>query len=95
MLIKHLLHIHPLLEQFQGVIVTLFPQISLPGLTRVSLGIENSEEDIDALIHVLDKIARRPRAGADNPFASMKTDVQRQIDDFARAVAQRVYTQLK
>jgi selenocysteine lyase/cysteine desulfurase len=46
------------------------------------------------LIHVLDRIARRPRAGADNPFASTKTDVQRQIDDFARAVAQRVYTQL-
>jgi selenocysteine lyase/cysteine desulfurase len=95
MLIKHLLNIHPLLEQLQGVIVTLFPQISLPGLTRVSLGIENSEEDIDTLIHVLGEIARQPRAGIDNPFASTQTDIQKQIDDFAGAVARRVYTQLK
>jgi selenocysteine lyase/cysteine desulfurase len=95
MLIKYLLNIHPLLERLQGVIVTLFPQVSLPGLTRVSLGIENSAEDVDALIHVLGKIARQPRAGMDNPFASTKTDVQQQMDDFAGAAAQRVYTQFK
>jgi selenocysteine lyase/cysteine desulfurase len=40
------------------VFVTLFPQVSLPGLTRVSLGIENSAKEIDELIHVLGKIAR-------------------------------------
>lgn len=95
MLIKHLLHIHPLLERFQGVIVTLFPGVSLPGLTRASLGIENTEEDIDTLIDVLGHIARQPRAGADNPFTSTKTDVQKQMDDFAEAAAQRVYTYLK
>jgi selenocysteine lyase/cysteine desulfurase len=94
MLIKHLLHIHPLLERLQGAIVTLFPQLSLPGLTRVSLGIENNEEDIDALLHVLGKIVRQPRAGG-NPFASTQTNVQQQMDDFARAAARRVYTQLK
>ena len=61
----------------------------------MSLGIENSAEDVDTLIHVLGKIARQPRAGVDNPFASTQTDVQKQMDDFARAAAQRVYTQLK
>jgi len=86
MLIKHLLHIHPLLERFQGVIVTLFSQVSLPGLTRVSLGIENNEEDIDTLLQVLGQITPQPRIG---------TDVQQQIDDFARAAAQRVYTQFR
>jgi hypothetical protein len=91
MLIKHLLHIHPLLERFQGLIVTLFPQVSLPGLTRVSLGIENGAEDIDALLQVLGQIARQPRAGMGNPFAST-TDVQQQMDDFAGAAARRVYT---
>ncbi len=94
MLIKRLLNIHPLLELLQGLIVTLFPQVSLPGLTRISLGIENSAEDIDTLLRVLDKIARQPRAGVDNPFASTQTDIQRQMADFARAAAQRVYTQL-
>jgi selenocysteine lyase/cysteine desulfurase len=95
MLIKHLLHIHPLLEQFQGVIVTLFPRVSLPGLTRASLGIQNTEADIDTLIDVLGHIARRPRAGAVSPFTSTKTDVQKQMDDFAEAAARRVYTYLK
>jgi selenocysteine lyase/cysteine desulfurase len=95
MLIKHLLHIHPLLEQFQGVIVTLFSRISLPGLTRASLGIENTEEDIDTLIDVLSNIVHRPRAGADNPFASTKTDVQQKMEDFAEAAARRVYTHFK
>jgi len=86
MLIKHLLHIHPLLERFQGVIVTLFPQVSLPGLTRVSLGLENNEADIATLIQVLSQIARQPQA---------KTNIQHQMDDFTKAAARRVYTQFK
>jgi hypothetical protein len=93
MLIKRLLHIPPLLEQFQGLMVTLFPQISLPGLTRVSLGVENTAEDVDTLIYVLGKIARQPQTGNENPFASTKTNVQRQMDEFARSAAQRVYSQ--
>ena len=49
LLIKHLLDIPPLLQQFQGVMLTLFPQMALPGLTRVSLGIENTVGEIDTL----------------------------------------------
>jgi selenocysteine lyase/cysteine desulfurase len=93
LLIKRLLNIHPLLERFQGLIVTLFPKLNLPGLVRVSLGIENSEDDVGTLIHVLGGIARQPRAGAESPFASTQADVQQQMDDFTRAVAQRIYTQ--
>jgi hypothetical protein len=82
----------PLLEQFQGLILTLFPQVSLPGVTRISLGIENNAEEIDTLIEVLSKIARQSRAQADNPFASTQSDFQKQMDVFVGAVAQRVYT---
>lgn len=91
LLIKRLLDIPPLLQQFQGVMLTLFPQMTLPGLTRISLGIENTAGEIDTLIDVLDKIARQP-AAEDSPFASQKTDIQLRMDDFARAAAQRVYT---
>jgi selenocysteine lyase/cysteine desulfurase len=87
LLIKHILNINPLLAQLQGVILTLFPKIRLPGLTRVSLGIGNSNEDVDTLIHVLGKIARQPR-----PL--VQKNIQRQMNDFARAAAQRVYTRL-
>ncbi len=86
LMIKRLLNVPPLLEQFQGVMLTLVPKLSLPGLTRVSLGIENSAEEIDTLIQVLGDIARQPRTRSDG-------DVQRQMDAFARAAAQRVYTQ--
>lgn len=95
LLIKRLLNIPPLLEQFQGLILTLFPKISLPGVTRVSLGIENSQDDVDTLIHVLSEIARQPKGGADNPFASTQTDIQKQMDHFARSAAQKVYAQPK
>ncbi len=90
LLIKRLLNIPPLLAQFQGLMLTLLPQVSLPGVTRMSLGIENSEEEVDILIHVLGKIARQPRTGVDS-----YRHIQEQMDDFARAVAQRVYSQLK
>ena len=94
LLIKRLVGVPPLLEQLQGVILTLFPRLNLPGVVRVSLGIENSAEDIDALIQVLGHIARQPPARADNPFASTQTAGQQQMDAFARAAAQRVYAQL-
>lgn len=91
LLIKRLLNISPLLERFQGVILTLFPQVSLPGVTRVSMGMENTAEEVDTLIDVLGRIAQPPRAGTPR---LPQTDIQQQFDDFARAASQRVYTQL-
>lgn len=84
---KHLLNIPPLLQQLQGLILTFFPRLSLPGVVRVSLGIENSAEDVDTLLRVLDSIARQPRIGVNK-------DVQQQMDDFARAAARRIYVPL-
>ena len=102
MIIKHLVNISPSLERFQRLIQTLFPKVRFPGLTRVSLGIENSEEDVDRLIHVLGEIAGHARSSADKHYTSIhngtsilpKSDVQRQINDFTKALAQRVYSQL-
>ncbi len=95
LLIKHLLDVSPLLAQFQGLMLTLLPKLSLPGLTRMSLGIENDEEEVDTLIHVLGEIARQPKKGVDSPFASTQTDVQKQMDHSARTASQRVYAQLR
>jgi selenocysteine lyase/cysteine desulfurase len=101
MLIKRLLNVHPLQERMQGIILILFPQVRLPGLVRVSLGIENSEEDVDTLMNVLDKIAQH-RAGADRNFASMPNRisilsqkvVKQQMNDFTMATVQKVYSTL-
>ena len=61
--VKRLLNIPPWQAWLQRLIVSVFPQLSLPGVARVSLGIENSEEDVEMLIRILDKIARASKSG--------------------------------
>ena len=102
LLIKHLVGVSPLLAQIQWLILTLSPRLTLPGLVRASLGIENNKEDVDTLIRVLGNIARKPRTSVDRQSTSIQkgtpgssqVDVQQQMDDFAKASALRVYGQL-
>ena len=96
-IIKHLLHVSPFLERFQRVIQTLFPKFRFLGLVRVSLGIENTEEDVDTLIHALGRIASPARAssGSNPPGGTpvlSKQEVNQQISDFVSASAQKVYS---
>jgi len=99
-LIKHILNIPPFLERFQSLIQTVFPKLRLPGLVRVSLGIENSEEDVDRLIHELNKIASHGQSPADSHSASKSkvtsilppATVKQQMKDFVRSSSQRVYS---
>ena len=91
LLVKRLLHIPPAQQQFQGLILILFPQLALPGVVRVSLGIENRPEDVDSLLAALDKIAR-PAASPHNPSPGLpRAGIQEQIGDFTRAAARRVF----
>ena len=85
LMIKRLLKVSSGLERFQKTLVTLFPKITLPGLTRVSLGIGNSKEDVDTFIDVLDKIAIKSRLPGNN--------VKQQMNDFVREAARKVYAQ--
>jgi selenocysteine lyase/cysteine desulfurase len=82
--VKQILHVGPGLEKFQKLIVTLFPQLSLPGVVRVSLGIENCGADVDALIKALGTIA-------DKTQNSSKKEVKQQIKDFVQTSAERVF----
>jgi selenocysteine lyase/cysteine desulfurase len=101
LLIKRLLRMNPVRARLADLALILFPRFASAvqtGLVRVSLGIENDEEDVDTLIRVLDQIARQPRAGVDRLIASAhggtllpQTDVRQQMNDVARAAAQRVY----
>ncbi|MCU0251800.1 MAG: aminotransferase class V-fold PLP-dependent enzyme [Vicinamibacterales bacterium] len=85
--VKRIAAVPPWAEQLQRLILTVLRKFELPGVVRVSLGIENSEADVDTLIHVLDGIARRPKAGpAEMAF-------RQQMDDACKAAAQRVYAQ--
>lgn len=99
-IVKHLLNIPPFLEKFQRLIVTLFPKLRLPGVARVSLGIENTEEEVDKLIQVLSKIAPHKPSSEDNPviienkktYILTMTETQKQMNDFVSASALKVYS---
>ena len=82
--VKHILHVGPGLEKFQKLIVTLFPKLSLPGVVRISLGIENSEADIDRLILALGSIT-------DKQNKSSKKEAKRLMNKFVDAMAEQIY----
>ena len=81
--IKRLLRIPRFLEELQRFVVTLFPRLALPGVARVSLGLQNSVEDVDTFLRVLGEIARE-RGGRDRRVAL-------EIETFVRSAAERVY----
>ena len=82
--VKRILHVPPWAEEIQRGMLTVLPKFSLPGVVRASLGIENTTEDVDALLRVLGDIARKPKANA-------AKGLRPQMDDFTAATAQRVY----
>jgi selenocysteine lyase/cysteine desulfurase len=83
--VKRLAAIPPWAEQFQRVILTVLRRSELPGVVRVSLGIENTEADVDLLLGVMDGVARRPKAGpAEKVF-------RQRMDDACQAAVARVY----
>jgi selenocysteine lyase/cysteine desulfurase len=84
-LIKHLVGVGPKLERFQYLIATLFSKVRFPGLARVSLGIGNSEEDINTLIRVLNKIEIQPKSLSNK-------DMKKQLDDFTRTAVRKVFS---
>ena len=88
-IVKHILHVGPGLEKFQKLIVTLFPKLSLPGVARVSLGIGNSESDVDHLIQVLEKIAGKPQSQSKD---AKPAQVKKLMNDFSGAIVRRIYT---
>lgn len=52
-IIKKVLGISPGLEKFQRILLTVLPKVNLPGVVRISYGLENTKEDIDILVNAL------------------------------------------
>ena len=99
LIIKHLLHVTPAVERFQRIMVSLFPKMNLPGLTRVSFGIGNRAEDIDNLIRALGdvvisrKSARNPGPGVSTATAGLsRAEVKKQIKELTRVASRKVYS---
>ncbi len=100
LLVKRLHKVPPLIEKLQWLIVSLFPNLELPGLLRVSFGIQNSREQVDALVAALTEITghssgsrsrrRSPRTGT---HRMPQREYRRLMDDYLQAAARRVYCQ--
>jgi selenocysteine lyase/cysteine desulfurase len=89
-IIKHLLGISPGLQRFQKLIVTLFPKLSLPGMVRVSLGLENTEAEVDALLQALaENAAQKGRQTTGRQLT--KAEAKRQLEAFVQERTKLVY----
>lgn len=95
------------ISHFRGfaaeVFLKLIPSINtstLPGIVRVSLGLENDEHDVDHFIKTLRKIAAQPRSLANKFIASTHngtlflpyTTMQKRMYAFTEAVIGEVYS---
>ncbi len=80
-IVKQILSVSPGLERFQRIFQTLFPKINLPGVARVSLGLQNSREEIDILISTLKNL--KPEN---------QKMVKKQISDFVSLRSEMVYS---
>lgn len=103
LLVKRLLKIHPLRAKAADLGLKLFPRFMsavLPGLIRVSVGLENDEHDVDHLIETLAAIALESRTAADRLIASLhngtpflrRTKTHARIREFTESTISRVYS---
>ena len=72
-IVKHLLHIHPFRQRVADIAVQVFPRIAMqivPGMVRVSFGLENTEADARYLIQVLNSILANTKSTAFEKFLS-------------------------
>ncbi|MBM4371090.1 MAG: aminotransferase class V-fold PLP-dependent enzyme [Deltaproteobacteria bacterium] len=83
MLIKDQLRVPRWAEQLQRAMVVFLPKLDLPGVARVSMGIDNTPADIDLLVGVLARIAR--------DGAARRKALKRSIRDFVDGRVLQVY----
>jgi len=92
-IVKHILHIPPALEKIQRLILIVFPRLSLPGVTRISFGLENTKEEIDTLISVLTAVANKSDIALSPGVPELSREqLQKQIREFIDNQALKVYS---
>jgi len=86
LIVKDLLNVGPKLEKFQRIVARNFPSTKFPGLTRISLGIENNKDDIDRLIDIF--------KAWDSKLHSQPKSIENQIKDFIKEREKLVFGEL-
>jgi selenocysteine lyase/cysteine desulfurase len=91
--VKRIAGVGSALGQFQRLIVMAFPRLELPGVVRVSLGLENTSSDVDALIQAVAEIAAGRSKVASGAEANRvpKKELERQMKHLFEVAATRVF----
>ena len=103
LLVRHILRIHPIRKIGAKLISFLFPKFAsnlLPGLIRVSFGIQNDEKEVKHLIYVLKKISEQKLSWVNRLLAYTYNatpflhhhDIEKQIDIFKQESMKRVFS---
>lgn len=97
-IVKHILHVGPFLERFQWLIQVFFPKLRLPGVIRVSFGLENTTEDVERLINGLNTISQNMKPSSEVPFSNKvqttnipEAKVKTLIKEFIKSRSEKVY----
>jgi selenocysteine lyase/cysteine desulfurase len=85
--VKHILQVSQGLERFQHLIQKLLPALQFPGVVRMSLGLANSDEDVDRLMEGLTRISSA--GGKKNRSLKLGS-----LETFYRIQSERVFGQL-
>jgi selenocysteine lyase/cysteine desulfurase len=106
LIVKKLMHIHPLRSLAADFAIMLAPKFVsslLPGIVRISLGLENEASDITKCLQTIQKIVNTPRSWLERMLGSIyngtpflpQTATGKLMEDFVIAVAERVYSNNK
>ena len=90
-LVKYVLGVGPGLEKFQRIMQRMIPAISFPGVVRVSLGLENTKEDVEAMLSSLKQISAKNKNEAGG---SSSRDIKRMLSEFAASCKEKVFGSL-
>lgn len=87
MMVKHMVNIKGTGEKLQGYMVRMFPKLNLPGMLRISMGLANTEEELEELLRVLDRIAKKlPEEGAGMGKGEIKARIEAHILEVSEKV---------
>ena len=90
-LVKYLLGVSPGLEKFQRIMQTLIPSVRFPGLVRISLGMENTREEVEVLLDGLKQVSERKTSGH-SKYPGKEMD--RILADYSMECRRRVFSTL-
>lgn len=85
-IVKRLVGMKPVFENLQWLIQKLFPNLSFPGVARISFGLGTTEEEIEELLSTF-----RLLAGSDKKYKLKAKKAETEIHSFILKVEQQVY----